>query len=264
MAKEDPSVAALPHTDPIGKYVEELLQRERTLRDLLKPTDALKRLEQNLPMSQLMASMKNGARLVGNSNNWAGVLPTHPPTSPLLEFEVRAKRCADLKHEEDHALRVRIANLMESIAATLAETRTTQEGTPPGGDPKTPRSPSAPRTPKPSRNQGQRDPVFEGIKLLSRDAGQIRSTRAYARELGVSHTTLGRNPLWKNAIALASQSGSGGAERIPRGAKDPNGVVEAYVQEVCENCRQEPISKTVRRGSYTFRVCEACADEDLR
>lgn len=114
---------------------------------------------------------------------------------------------------------------------------------------------AAPGAGTPADEQLTFDPVEKAIVLLLRDGKTPRSTRAYALEVGVSHTTLGRNERWKRAY----ESAKPGQRDLPEGTKDKDGNLEAWATEVCENCREEPIEITLVVNGESVRVCEGCA-----
>ena len=98
--------------------------------------------------------------------------------------------------------------------------------------------------------------VEKAIMLLVRDGKHPRSMRVYAREVGISHSKLSRNSTWQTAWKAANAVD---ASFLPQGSKDAGGDLEAWTVEVCENCRQSPITSAVTVDEQMVRVCEACA-----
>lgn len=99
-------------------------------------------------------------------------------------------------------------------------------------------------------------PVERAITLLMRDGNHRQSMRKYARLVGVHHSQLSRSDQWKRAWEA---SGADPGE-LPAGSKDATGGLEAWGEdEICTNCRQEPMTSTVTVSGEVTRVCEECA-----
>jgi len=97
------------------------------------------------------------------------------------------------------------------------------------------------------------------IVLLLRDGRHPRSMREYAKEVGVSHTTLSRNESWQRAWKVMQEAGEKDKAEMPDGSKNAEGNLEAWLEdEVCENCRQEPIVASVTVDGEVVRMCEDC------
>ncbi len=106
----------------------------------------------------------------------------------------------------------------------------------------------------------QFQPVERAIVLLVRDGRNPRSVRDYAKEVGVAHSTLSRNPDWQRAYEAAKAHQAKRPDEMPTGSKDAEGNVEAWrEEEVCENCRLEPIAQTATVNGEVVRLCEGCA-----
>lgn len=102
-------------------------------------------------------------------------------------------------------------------------------------------------------------PVERAVALLLRDGRNPRPTREYAREVGVSHSTLSRHLSWKLASGVAKLHARRGANEIPKGSKNSEGKVEALTSDLCENCRSEPGCQVLDLSGESVRVCESCA-----
>lgn len=97
------------------------------------------------------------------------------------------------------------------------------------------------------------------VVLLMRDGLQPRSMRKYAREVDLSHSTLSRNEKWRAAWQVSKEAAKANVSKMPQGSKDKDGNMEAWTTEVCENCRDEPITVTATVSGELVRICEACA-----
>jgi hypothetical protein len=110
---------------------------------------------------------------------------------------------------------------------------------------------------------GESGPEFTAVEraivLLLRDGRNPRSTRDYAKEVGASHTTLGRNPKWKLAWQASQEAAKKDVSDLPQGFKDADGTLEAWVDHVCEDCLQEGNTNRVVVTGVVVRLCEACA-----
>jgi hypothetical protein len=105
------------------------------------------------------------------------------------------------------------------------------------------------------------DSIEHAIVLLLRDGKQPRSMREYAKAVGVAHSTLSRNCRWQDAWSAAKAGATKDKDDMPRGRKDDDGNVEAAVFDLCENCRREPIVRTVTVKGELVRLCETCAEK---
>ena len=138
-----------------------------------------------------------------------------------------------------------------SAAATKAVAATKEapagDGTEQDDDAIAPRTEAAPPT---------FTPVEKAITLLMRDGRQRKSMRDYAELVGISHSSLSRSEQWQRAWKASEATPAG----FPLGTKDADGNLEAWQEtEVCENCRQEPITATATVNGEVVRVCEGCA-----
>jgi len=119
--------------------------------------------------------------------------------------------------------------------------------------------PPAPPTSAAESESLQFNALERAIVLLVRDGGHPRSTRDYARDVGVSHTTLGRNESWQRAWKAAQDGAKKDKAEMPQGSKDAEGSFDAWhEEEVCENCRQEPMVASVVVNGEAVRLCETC------
>lgn len=103
--------------------------------------------------------------------------------------------------------------------------------------------------------------VEKAIVLLLRDGCQPRSMRDYAKDVGVAHTTLGRNEAWQRAWDVAQKLVNASPDSLPSGSKDAEGNLDAWIDERCENCRQERITGTITVSGEPMRVCEKCTQK---
>ena len=103
-------------------------------------------------------------------------------------------------------------------------------------------------------------PVEKAIVLLLRDGQNPRSVRDYASEVGVAHTTLGRNARWRLALATSQEGQMKDISELPSGMKDAEGNLEAWKNEVCENCRRNKSDRPVMVGDEMMRLCDDCAE----
>jgi len=140
-----------------------------------------------------------------------------------------------------------------------AEVRSERERENPAGIPAA--HPLTPPTFTPESGSLQFNAAERAIVLLVRDGGHPRSTRDYAKDVGVSHTTLSRNEHWQRAWKAAQEGAKKDANDMPRGSKDGEGNLEAWREEACENCRQEPIVASVTVNDEVVRLCEGCAEK---
>jgi hypothetical protein len=148
-------------------------------------------------------------------------------------------------------LRIELATL--SVALNRTEPSATRSARSPVNDPAVAdlsRPPVAPTVPIAFTK------VELAIVLLLRDRNTPRSMRDYAKDVGVSHTTLSRSEHWQRAWKTANEWSK---SNLPEGTRDADGNLEAWRDEVCENCREAAITNSVVVGSLVVRLCEECA-----
>lgn len=160
-------------------------------------------------------------------------------------LEGKAVDIADLVREVDVFVRAAAGRSEQPVTATPD---LQQPGT------------SQPRDPLPQADDTlEFDPIEKATALLLRDKGQPRSMRSYAKQVGVNHSTLSRNSAWQRAWQAAQQATKKRADEIPGGSKDREGNLEAWTDDLCENCRQKPVLRTVPVKGDRMRLCEECA-----
>jgi hypothetical protein len=103
--------------------------------------------------------------------------------------------------------------------------------------------------------------IERAVVLLMRDGQQPRSMREYAKEVGLHHATLSRNEKWRGAWEVSKEAAKADVSKMPQGSKDKDGNMEAWTTDVCENCRQQPITCTRIISGVVVRMCEQCASE---
>lgn len=101
--------------------------------------------------------------------------------------------------------------------------------------------------------------VEKAIALLIRDIHSPRSVRQYARDVGLSHSTLSRDATWRLAWDGAKLAAKKDQSELPTGSKDVDGNLEAVANNRCENCRQQPAEQTVAVNGESLRLCQECA-----
>jgi hypothetical protein len=180
------------------------------------------------------------ALTLGLQREFAEVI--HGREKPPSDVEHESGELARRPHGSGHALED------EAPAKAVAATRQTPAVDGPEQKDNTIDSPAEGGQPEFSR-------IERAIALLLREGRNGRSMRDFAKLVGIHHSGLSRSEQWQRAWKASKPEPA----ELPHGVKEVDGNVDAWKVEVCENCRQEPVTGTVEVNGEVVRVCEACA-----